>query len=445
MPGDDPSINRLTGKPIATQQATDTAPAKAEAPQGFSKEYLQKAANPDRFGRFLISVEKAQELLKQMNEGVAEGSQRAVNAKGRTQREWINLVRAKFPEAKIVQSKMIDGPVHAVLPDGRKTSWSPSVTEAAIPASAPGAAVPGAAVAKPGAVKPASATAPVAKTAPATATQPVPPPPPNFGTPPSATAPAAPAAPADPIQQKIDQMQQGLLDRMGKRFGLPPGSTMDQVNAAQQAHLDKTNPAVAKQFKQQMTDIDAGKKATPIKYGPAAATTPAPPPSMPAPGATAPTAPPIPGQAAATTPATAPTAPADPSLGRDFDAGLAAANKKQSPIAIMLAQPTISGNQQLVDVIAKSLNLPAGSTVEQVLAADDAMNAKAKNKYAPAAQPVAPVAEAKKKEKEADYGDDYQDMVARVKKLAGLGPLKTVYDPAKRVYKNVPTAVQPKK
>ena len=49
------------------------------------------------------------------------------------------------------------------------------------------------------------------------------------------------------------------------------------------------------------------------------------------------------------------------------------------------------------------------------------------------------------KEKEADYGDDYQDMVARVKKLAGLGPLKTVYDPAKRVYRNMPTAQQPKK
>ena len=46
---------------------------------------------------------------------------------------------------------------------------------------------------------------------------------------------------------------------------------------------------------------------------------------------------------------------------------------------------------------------------------------------------------------EADYGDDYQDMVSRVKKLAGMGPLKTVYDPQKRVYKNVPTAVQPKK
>jgi len=53
--------------------------------------------------------------------------------------------------------------------------------------------------------------------------------------------------------------------------------------------------------------------------------------------------------------------------------------------------------------------------------------------------------EGKPKEKEADYGADYQDMVARVKKLAGLGPLKTVYDPNKRVYRNMPTAVQPKK
>jgi hypothetical protein len=46
---------------------------------------------------------------------------------------------------------------------------------------------------------------------------------------------------------------------------------------------------------------------------------------------------------------------------------------------------------------------------------------------------------------EADYGSDYQDMVKRVKQLAGIGPMKTVYDPAKRVYRNIPTAVQPKK
>jgi hypothetical protein len=63
-------------KPTATQQASDVAPAKAEAPKGFSKEYLQKAADPNRFGRYMISVEKAQELLKQMNENMAEASQR---------------------------------------------------------------------------------------------------------------------------------------------------------------------------------------------------------------------------------------------------------------------------------------------------------------------------------------------------------------------------------
>jgi hypothetical protein len=53
--------------------------------------------------------------------------------------------------------------------------------------------------------------------------------------------------------------------------------------------------------------------------------------------------------------------------------------------------------------------------------------------------------EQKPERPEADYGDDYQRMVQRVKKLAGLGPLKTVYDPQKRVYRNVPTAVQPPK
>jgi hypothetical protein len=29
--------------------------------------------------------------------------------------------------------------------------------------------------------------------------------------------------------------------------------------------------------------------------------------------------------------------------------------------------------------------------------------------------------------------------------LAGLGPMKTVYDPARRQYRNMPTAQQPKK
>jgi hypothetical protein len=58
---------------------------------------------------------------------------------------------------------------------------------------------------------------------------------------------------------------------------------------------------------------------------------------------------------------------------------------------------------------------------------------------------VPSVKEAKKQPPEVEYDDDYDAMVARVKKLAGLGPMKTVYDPKKRQYRNMPTAVQPKK
>jgi hypothetical protein len=39
--------------------------------------------------------------------------------------------------------------------------------------------------------------------------------------------------------------------------------------------------------------------------------------------------------------------------------------------------------------------------------------------------------------------DAFDDAMARLKKLAGAGPMRTVYDPAKRVYKNVPVAQQP--
>lgn len=34
--------------------------------------------------------------------------------------------------------------------------------------------------------------------------------------------------------------------------------------------------------------------------------------------------------------------------------------------------------------------------------------------------------------------DEWDEKVQRLKKLAGMGPLKTVWDPVKRVYKNVP-------
>lgn len=41
--------------------------------------------------------------------------------------------------------------------------------------------------------------------------------------------------------------------------------------------------------------------------------------------------------------------------------------------------------------------------------------------------------------------DKFDAAMARLKQLAGAGPLKTVWDPTKRVYRNVPTAQQPKK
>ena len=62
MPGQDPDVNRLTGKPVATQQVQKDTDAK----QGFSKEYLQKVVN-DELPRPLISKEKAQEILDKMD------------------------------------------------------------------------------------------------------------------------------------------------------------------------------------------------------------------------------------------------------------------------------------------------------------------------------------------------------------------------------------------
>jgi hypothetical protein len=58
VPGqDEPGVNRLTGKPNVSQVVPDVP----EQPilKGFSTSYLQKAADPNRFGRFLISVEDA--------------------------------------------------------------------------------------------------------------------------------------------------------------------------------------------------------------------------------------------------------------------------------------------------------------------------------------------------------------------------------------------------
>jgi hypothetical protein len=59
--------------------------------------------------------------------------------------------------------------------------------------------------------------------------------------------------------------------------------------------------------------------------------------------------------------------------------------------------------------------------------------------------PVEPIANMEAQEKIGGRydADDFDDMVSRLKKLAGAGPMKTVWDPDRRVYRNMPTAVQP--
>ena len=76
---------RANGK---QQSVTPEPSAKPTGPTGFSKEYLQKAADTNRTGRYLISVEKAQELLKQSveKESVSEDITRFKDLVGKMRR-----------------------------------------------------------------------------------------------------------------------------------------------------------------------------------------------------------------------------------------------------------------------------------------------------------------------------------------------------------------------
>jgi hypothetical protein len=51
-------------------QVPNDAPPAVDNSSGFSKEYLEKAADPNRTGRYMISLEKAQQLLGQMKESI---------------------------------------------------------------------------------------------------------------------------------------------------------------------------------------------------------------------------------------------------------------------------------------------------------------------------------------------------------------------------------------
>jgi hypothetical protein len=74
-----------------------------------------------------------QASLAQQDQRLRENSTLAagVDAKGRTAQEWVKLVKAKYPDAKIMQSKMPNGPWAAKLSDGRTTYWEPAEQDVA--------------------------------------------------------------------------------------------------------------------------------------------------------------------------------------------------------------------------------------------------------------------------------------------------------------------------
>jgi len=368
-------------------------------------------------------------------------------------------------------------------------------------------------------------------------------------------------APGSNITQVTDAYQQKLLDRMGKRFGLPPGSTADQVQAAQQAYLNKNDPTAAAQYKQNMTNIDAGNTAAnkPVQLAPKPA---------PARPVAENTAPQLSVQQLATI--------SDEALDNAYGYGRSTpgntfgwqANLKSAAYAKQMIDQGVTDIEAISDAIHKGWNTTAQAFVQDPeqfddtakLAAAGKLEAKLQQRAQLMKQNYAQLPEEEKEKdrvvarallqairgeqgvaegqlelntpdpvvvvqdlkgnildkinlsvaaqkyklgqpqniknqlahqnytkvgnytivspmsgqpqdqttigqkstfattegeqqkgadyrdpKEVDYNDEYDAMVARVKKLAGLGPMKTTYDPAKRQYRNMPTAQQPKK
>ena len=162
--------------------------------------------------------------------------------------------------------------------------------------------------------------------------------------------------PGSSMEQVKAAQEQKILDKMGQRFGLPPGSSMEQVKAAQLAHLDKTDPAAAQAARQKFANIDS-------KY---TATAPAQQPVAQQPQQAAPAQQPVAQQPQQAAPAQ--------QLSPDMTAGLAAAKAGKGPLAIMLAQPSIAQNQQALDAIASSYGLPAGLSAQDIQAQSQQAN-----------------------------------------------------------------------
>ena len=104
----------LEGKPSfrwrAQEWKTYLSEKEAEA-------YLEKN---DKYWLDTFNQQKAEK--EKPEQGMTEDL--AVDSKGRTQQQWLKLVKAKFPTARIAQAKMMNGPIIAYLDGGRKLYWN---------------------------------------------------------------------------------------------------------------------------------------------------------------------------------------------------------------------------------------------------------------------------------------------------------------------------------
>ena len=355
--------------------------------------------------------------------GVAEGLGGGVDAKGRTQQQWIRLVKAKYPDARIMQSKMIDGPCQAILSDGRKLSWikvnnqSTEIDEASWNPTTGG------------------------------------------DYPVDVTGREMVTGPSDQKwQAAIDYyndnifVRRALQDLANKNSRLAPQQYV--ATFANRANRDETRYFKSKSEAYEYARI-SGHKLTSIEKLDNDEVTP---------------------------PVTYNVILGVKEHRRMFKLTFASDEVAQkwehdnkdvvkiqwndergqySPPTTPRAPDTYGGKipgDETDQVNEKSVSQAQFRTMAAAAhnpefakkvgigqaVAKEFHGADRKQDYTDLPK-KADESKSAPKEKEADYGDDYQDMVARVKKLAGLGPLKTVYDPQKRVYRNMPTAVQPKK
>jgi len=102
--------------------------------QGFEKNASQFAASVgaqmDYSNRPEEPTALGQASLDRRDRAVSESAGPGVDAKGRTQSQWLALVNAKFPKGgpvtvvKLLQAKMPDGPIIASLSNGKQIGWS---------------------------------------------------------------------------------------------------------------------------------------------------------------------------------------------------------------------------------------------------------------------------------------------------------------------------------